>query len=291
MYWLRRSYATEGEKVVVLALTACLFSSVIVLTDTKHTPSRTDLADTDARTMGLERSETKSQTKRNTRRRHRHKNRKQRNRIPLLKEIDPSLISNLVRFSPTRPHSPPFPYPVSFIDEKEESVLKLALHKKDDLNERRSNVTDIVQERQRRSVTSAVKRKNKNRNKRDRRKRSKRRDMSVPVCTSSSRWVQRTDAEDMWGNSVKVAQHIPSGNSMINQYFYETFCRRQEPAPCYGIDSERFDSLCENKYIWTYARIINSFGEEGWNLIKIRGSCNCALFRKKGTRRGLLSLL
>ena len=68
---------------------------------------------------------------------------------------------------------------------------------------------------------------------------------------------------------------------MVNQYFYETVCSRNiHKRPCLGIDTSKYESTCELKYVWAYAQVRNTFGKLGWNFIKIRGSCNCALVRK-----------
>ena len=106
--------------------------------------------------------------------------------------------------------------------------------------------------------------------------------MHVPVCKSISDWVERTEAHDMWGNKVEVLQEIEIGGTRVNQYFYETYCR-EEKASCLGIDTSRYFSVCKNKHVWAYAKIRTKVGDEGWNLIKIRGSCNCALYSKNPT--------
>nr|AMZ00106.1 neurotrophin [Platynereis dumerilii] len=112
----------------------------------------------------------------------------------------------------------------------------------------------------------------------------------VPVCDSVSEWVERHEARNMWGHKVEVLQEIDIGGARVNQYFYETKCREEKSA-CVGIDTQQFYSVCKNKHVWAYAKIRTSAGDEGWNLIKIPGSCNCALFKKKVRRVSLLDLL
>ena len=112
----------------------------------------------------------------------------------------------------------------------------------------------------------------------------------VPVCDSVSEWVERTEARNMWGHKVEVLQEIDIGGARVNQYFYETKCREEKSA-CVGIDTQQFFSVCKNKHVWAYAKIRTISGDEGWNLIKIPGSCNCALFKKKVKRISLLDLL
>lgn len=44
------------------------------------------------------------------------------------------------------------------------------------------------------------------------------------VCPSVSDWVARPEALDPYGNKLTVVQRIPVNGTVINQYFYETFC-------------------------------------------------------------------
>ncbi len=100
-----------------------------------------------------------------------------------------------------------------------------------------------------------------------------------PVCRSTSQWIEKHTAEDMWGNTVQVLQEIDIGGTRINQYFYETYCE-SENATCNGIDTSQYYSLCSDRHVWAYANVRNESGEEGWALVKVRSSCNCALFKK-----------
>ncbi len=100
-----------------------------------------------------------------------------------------------------------------------------------------------------------------------------------PVCKSTSQWIERHTAEDMWGNTVQVLQEIDIGGTRVNQYFYETYCE-SEKAACNGIDTSQYDSVCSDRHVWAYANVRNDSGEEGWALVKVRSSCNCALFKK-----------
>jgi len=99
------------------------------------------------------------------------------------------------------------------------------------------------------------------------------------VCDSVSTWTEKQTAEDLWGNTVTVL-NINSGGVRMPQYFYETYCR-EENSEGRGIDSSLFTSKCETKHTWAYARVKNAANEEGWNFIKVRSSCNCALYKKE----------
>lgn len=103
------------------------------------------------------------------------------------------------------------------------------------------------------------------------------------VCDSTSDWVEKESAEDMWGNPVHVIKNIQVGNAMMKQYFYETFCTAQTSSnqTCRGIDASAYTSKCETKHIWAYAQVRNHLNDIGWTHVKIRGSCNCALYRKE----------
>ena len=99
------------------------------------------------------------------------------------------------------------------------------------------------------------------------------------VCDSISRWVAKTTADDMWGNTVNVVQKIDVNGARMNQYFFETHCVR-EHCQCRGIDTTQYNSKCESKHIFAYAKVVDSVGTEGWNLIKLRGSCSCSITAK-----------
>lgn len=99
-----------------------------------------------------------------------------------------------------------------------------------------------------------------------------------PACESISRWHSKTEAEDMWGNKVPVVQSIDVNGARVNQYFFETYCTR-ENCTCHGIDTQLYTSKCKSKHIWAYAKTIDSQNNQGWNLIKLRGSCSCSVTR------------
>jgi len=113
-----------------------------------------------------------------------------------------------------------------------------------------------------------------------------------PVCDSVSEWVQRFEAEDVWGNRVRVLQEIDNGSSRVNQYFYETRCtssnrRNGLPPACSGIDSALYESICYETHVWAYAKVGEySRSGDGWTFVKIRASCNCGLVLKSSLRRG-----
>lgn len=114
-----------------------------------------------------------------------------------------------------------------------------------------------------------------------------------PVCESISEWVRKYEAEDMWGNTFTVLQEIDVGGTRVNQFFYETRCRRSNPnhstpPSCTGIDNERFSSMCLEKYIWVYAKVVDNDGNIGWTLVKNAGSCNCGVVaRTRGNSLGI----
>ena len=113
-----------------------------------------------------------------------------------------------------------------------------------------------------------------------------------PVCDSASEWLQLFEAEDVFGNRVRVLQEIDNGSSRVNQYFYETRCtstnrRNGLPPACSGIDSASYESVCYESHVWAYAKVADySRAGDGWTLVKIRASCNCGLVLRSTLRRG-----
>lgn len=115
-----------------------------------------------------------------------------------------------------------------------------------------------------------------------------------PVCQSVSEWVRRFEAEDVWGNRVRVVQEIDNGSQRVNQYFYETRCSRASrgnglPPACSGINSVLYESICFETHVWAYAKVADySRSGDGWTFVKIRASCNCGLVLRSALRRGHL---
>ena len=112
----------------------------------------------------------------------------------------------------------------------------------------------------------------------------------VPVCRAQSQWVQYAQAYDTWGNLVEVLQEMDIDGVMVHQYIYETRCQQTE-SECTGIDRRRYLSLCQTQHVFAYAKIRDRSGQPGWNLIKVPGSCNCALFRRPQPTMDLLDLI
>lgn len=96
------------------------------------------------------------------------------------------------------------------------------------------------------------------------------------VCNSTSRWMMKSTAVDIWGNRVNVLRTIDIRGVRLHQYFYETYCQR-ENCECRGINTRHYNSKCESRLIWAYAKVANRFGTKGWNIIKLRGSCTCSI--------------
>ncbi|KAI1286913.1 Brain-derived neurotrophic factor [Halotydeus destructor] len=128
------------------------------------------------------------------------------------------------------------------------------------------------------------------------------------VCPSVSDWVAKSEAYDPYGNSVTIVQRIPINGTVVNQYFYETFCasnykyelddlfgttyRRVTDATslqCRGVDKAEWNSRCRENYIWTYGKVMSISGETGWSVIAVRGSCGCAIWPKRPETRSASS--
>jgi len=228
----------------------------------------------------------------------RHRRRHQHGTVPRSRHSDivpprfdmdvlpaPPFESDRVVFSERAPTSPPW-----FIDRSAASAIARLLSHDDQNNRTASNDEDDETDRrhhtgrQRRSVTPAA-------------------DGHIslpshpallqPVCDSVSEWVQRFEAEDVWGHSVTVLQEIDNGSSRVNQYFYETRCtganRRPNglPPACSGIDSVLYESVCYESHVWAYAKVAQySRSGDGWTFVKIRASCKCGLVLKSTLRQG-----
>lgn len=108
--------------------------------------------------------------------------------------------------------------------------------------------------------------------------------IAQPVCERRHDWLQKTEAINSYHHKVSVLQKINVAGVLVNQYFFETWCREEE-SKCTGIDRKSFKSFCQTKFIWAYAMVRNDNNEEGWSHIKLRGSCNCAVIAIKPTSR------
>lgn len=106
--------------------------------------------------------------------------------------------------------------------------------------------------------------------------------IGISVCDTLREWSQPETAKDFNGKTVQVMTMIDQGGSRQLQYFYETFCsmdgNNTEPS-CLGIDTSVYTSKCITKHIWVNAYVKNERNQVGWAKIKIRGSCNCSLYR------------
>ncbi|OWA52696.1 hypothetical protein BV898_17141 [Hypsibius exemplaris] len=51
-------------------------------------------------------------------------------------------------------------------------------------------------------------------------------------------------------------------------------------AQCRGVDEAQYRGFCMTQHTYTYAYVVNQRGLEGWNVIRIRGGCECGLFEK-----------
>lgn len=95
------------------------------------------------------------------------------------------------------------------------------------------------------------------------------------VCPSKTMYVFKTEAEDIFENTVKVHPVIQIKNLTIDQLFYESFCP-EEKCNCGGVDKDKFMSSCETTYSYSYARVVKN-GQIGWSFIKTRSGCSCVV--------------
>ncbi|XP_067946728.1 venom nerve growth factor-like [Watersipora subatra] len=104
--------------------------------------------------------------------------------------------------------------------------------------------------------------------------------LGITVCDTVKEWTQPPVAKDFNGNTVQVMTRIDQDGATQLQYFYEIYCSSDEEPSCLGIDSAAYTSKCITKYIWVNAYVRNGLNQKGWSKIKIRGSCNCSIWRK-----------
>ena len=109
------------------------------------------------------------------------------------------------------------------------------------------------------------------------------------ACQTKTRYVFKTTAEDIFGNIVQVHPVIKVAGLKIDQYFYETYCQK-ENCNCAGTDHTNFASSCETTYTYTFARVVKN-GEIGWTYIKVRSGCSCMVRDNSVSTRNILDLL
>ena len=132
----------------------------------------------------------------------------------------------------------------------------------------------------------------------------------TPTCQTESVWVKLHHAYDMYKNRVEVLPDFQQNNTIVEQIFHERYCagdtfltnvpvvESSHPTPlmpsvsshrlewsnmlgkqkCFGIDSKAYHGYCITQHSFVYAKVKNQKGEDGWNVIRIRGGCECAVF-------------
>ncbi|KAH3738148.1 hypothetical protein DPMN_044776 [Dreissena polymorpha] len=112
---------------------------------------------------------------------------------------------------------------------------------------------------------------------------------SKKSCGTRSSYVYKTEAEDIFGDTVSIYPVIEFGKVTIDQYFHETYCL-DENCACAGIDSKHFTSFCETTHSYTYARAVKN-GNLGWTFVKVRSGCACIINEKQHQTSDLQHLL
>ncbi|XP_067271475.1 uncharacterized protein [Pseudorasbora parva] len=112
------------------------------------------------------------------------------------------------------------------------------------------------------------------------------------VCEAESRWVTtRKTAVDHRSNTVNILQDIQTQTGPLNQYFYETKCKKPlqqgngerqgvEGAGCLGVDKKHWMSRCETKQSYVRALTSDKNMRIGWRWIRIDSSCVCVLLTR-----------
>ena len=97
------------------------------------------------------------------------------------------------------------------------------------------------------------------------------------ACTTKSQYISLEEAEDVYGDMVKVTPLADIGGTHLEvaQIFHESYCE-DAGCSCFGVASNTYRSSCETQYSYTTARIIKD-GYTGWSMIKVRSGCACIL--------------
>lgn len=196
-----------------------------------------------------------------------------------IEEVKPQTILTLVDTNDDGIRSPDDN--ILYIDD---DTIKKNTHRqsksKDGRNQRRRKSSDRKQGNRRSRNRQSKNRKYKVRDSLGLRRRS---------CPATTSYVFKTEAEDIFGNIVEVHPVIHVGSLTINQYFYESYCHKEE-CMCRGAESTRFESSCETTHSYTYARVVKN-GEAGWTYIKVRSGCSCVIREKAMSKTNLLEML
>ncbi|GAU96034.1 hypothetical protein RvY_07537 [Ramazzottius varieornatus] len=135
-------------------------------------------------------------------------------------------------------------------------------------------------------------------------------DTVTPSCQTESAWVKLHHAFNLYKNRVEVLPTFEQNNTLVEQIFNERYCageslttdgakvehnhhqislpinssqRPEWPAmlgkhKCFGIDTTAYQGYCVTQQSFVYAMVKNQRGEVGWNVIRVRGGCECAVF-------------
>ena len=91
-------------------------------------------------------------------------------------------------------------------------------------------------------------------------------------CRTKSGYRLLQEAEDVFGNIVKLVPLYRINDITIHPIFFESYC---DPESSHCWRTEKYNMpVCETNYIAVYARFIKQ-GQVGWGPIKIRSGCSC----------------
>ena len=127
------------------------------------------------------------------------------------------------------------------------------------------------------------------------------------VCESESVWVMnKSTAVDTHGHNVSIIKEIQTQTGPLQQFFYETRCRRAElrspdgrprspgavvgtgvaGAGCLGVDKKQWVSECKVKQSFVRALTKDQNNRVGWRWIRIDSSCVCVLLSRANQAEG-----
>ena len=109
-------------------------------------------------------------------------------------------------------------------------------------------------------------------------------------CRTKSGYRLLKEAEDVFGNIVKLVPLYRINDITIHPIFFESYCDT-ENSHCWRTEAAYNMLVCETNYIAAYARVIKQ-GQVGWGQIKIRSGCSCFFSDKlQSSTQNILDLI
>lgn len=108
-----------------------------------------------------------------------------------------------------------------------------------------------------------------------------------------SYWIRLLSLQNTWNTNVSTESFLFRTTSWLNIEFRQrlsdvrtvSYSCLSSLIACSFFDNshelsiyQKWNSVCKESYVWTYAKVMTFEGEVGWSWIPIRGSCGCAIW-------------